>query len=133
MPSSATTKTPLLYPMLQSTMDFNGQSITGAGIARSLKVVINPTNTPRTLITDDAFSIILFGGTSQTLTIDDGATLSAGSEVLFMSTSGAVQVSVTGTQVLATYAGASATMGTNAVGCLIRIDSSNWLLTGNVH
>jgi hypothetical protein len=133
--------TPIRNGKLQTSFDFNNQSITQANEAKKLTVV-NNSSTGYTLQATDAFSIQNMTGGGTTLYAPAlGTTIPYGSEVLFYtSTAGNIFVTATGgATIVAAKDPASpandvnSTRGIYAVGCLIYVSANKWLLTGNVY
>lgn len=125
-------KKPLRDAILQNTLDFNNQGITGAQHARKLAVTTSASAT-YVMSDTDIFSIVnsTYAGTTN-FVISAGLTGPIGGEVIFYNSAaaGSVVVSASGSTIQA-Y-GSTATAGRYAVGAAICVAADTWLITGNM-
>lgn len=125
-------KKPLRDAILQNTLDFNNQGITGGMHARKLSVVSSSSSTY--VMTDaDIFRVVnsTYAGATN-FVISSGLTGPIGGEVIFYNSAaaGSVVVSASGSTIQA-Y-GSTATAGRYAVGAAICVAADTWLITGNM-
>lgn len=126
-------KKPLRDAILQNTLDFNNQGITGAQHARKLAVTTSASAT-YVMSDTDIFSIVnsTYAGTTN-FVISAGLTGPIGGEVLFYNSTsgGAIAVSASGAATILAY-GSTATAGRYAAAGAICVASNTWLITGNM-